>query len=185
MEIIPNWHPIFVHFTIALLCTSLLFMLLKWIYPKPPYVEQWRAVARWTLWLGGAITLVTVFTGWLAFNSVAHDDVSHRAMLEHRNWALTTFVLIETLTVWSIIRCLRRQHLGYGFLALMILTVGMVGSTAWHGAELVYRHGLGVMSLPDTGQHAHGDHAHGHATELEDMAIEADTLDEFIPHKHD
>lgn len=34
----------------------------------------------------------------------------------------------------------------------------LVIATAWHGGELVYRHGLGVLSLPV----AEADHVHSH-----------------------
>ena len=44
----------------------------------------------------------------------------------------------------------------------------MIAITGFKGAELVYRHGTGVISLPDTGTHDHSAHAHG--IETEDMA---------------
>jgi hypothetical protein len=32
--------------------------------------------------------LIVATLGWFAFNSVAHDEISHAAMIVHRNWAL-------------------------------------------------------------------------------------------------
>jgi len=41
----------------------------------------------------------------------------------------------------------------------MIGAWGMVAATAWHGGELVFRHGLGMLSLPAV----ESDQMHGHA----------------------
>lgn len=40
-----------------------------------------------------------------------------------------------------------------------------VATTAWLGGEVVYRHGIGVLSLPASGGHQHGGHRHGEASE--------------------
>lgn len=165
MLIIPNWHPVFVHFTIALICTSFLFMLLSWVLPGHKLIDQWRVAARWMLWAGGAFTLFTLLSGWHAFNTVAHDDVSHRIMREHRNLALATSAVLLVLVVWAIKCCARGRPMGYGFLAAMTLLVFMVLYTGWYGAELVYRHGVGVMNLPVTTDHHHEGQVlenHGH-----------------------
>lgn len=153
MVIVPNWHPVFVHFTVALVCVSFLFMLLARVMPRHRMSEQWRVAARWTLWAGGAFTLLTLLSGWHAFNTVAHDGPSHRVMLGHRNLALATSALLLALVVWAIRGYARNRPAGYGFFAAMTLLVIMVLYTGWYGAELVYRHGVGVMNLPVTANH--------------------------------
>ena len=50
IEIIPNWHPIFVHFTVALLTMSVFFYGLSFVAPGNRFYEQWVSVARWNLW---------------------------------------------------------------------------------------------------------------------------------------
>ncbi len=159
-EIIPNWHPIFVHFTVALFSLAAgLFVITPFI--KPPLQDQWRIVARWALWFGAGITVITGLSGWYAYSTVAHDAPSHAAMTEHRNWALAAIILFLSLAVWSALRARRNQIMGASFVGLMAVAAGLLGSTAWHGGELVYRYGLGVMSLPKTDTHQHGAAAHG------------------------
>jgi uncharacterized membrane protein len=49
------------------------------------------------------------------------------------------------------------------FAGAVILAWALVASTAWHGAELVYRHGLGVIAVPahvESGEHEDEPHAH-------------------------
>jgi len=164
-EIIPNWHPIFVHFTVALLSLSvILFVVVNFI--SGPLREQWLVVARWSLWFGAGITLFTAVAGLYAYNTVAHDTPSHEAMTEHRNWAITVIILFPLLAVWAA-WCVRSgKELGKGFVALMLVGGLLLLSTAWHGGEVVYRYGLGVMSLPNVDSHGHGSddggQAHGH-----------------------
>ncbi len=169
VEIIPNWHPIFVHFTVGLLSLAVgLFILIPFL--KPPLREQWRIVAPWVLWFGAGFTVITGLTGLYAYNTVTHDTPSHLAMTDHRNWAVVTMVLFLALALWSALRARRNQALGVAFIAVMAVAGGVLASTAWRGGEVVFRHGLGVMSLPkaegDGHAHDHGGEGHGQAGEM-------------------
>ncbi len=146
-EIVPNWHPIFVHFTVALLSLAVM------LFAVTPMLsgtlqEQWRIVARWALWFGAAVTVVTAATGLYAYSTVAHDAPSHAAMTDHRNWAVATLSLFLLLATWSIVWIRRHKVPGVLFIAGMVISGGVLASTAWRGGESVYRYGLGVISLP-------------------------------------
>ncbi len=161
LEIIPNWHPIFVHFTVALLALAVgLFVVTPFV--RSPLKEQWQIVARWALWFGAGFTIVTGLTGLYAYNTVAHDTPSHLAMTDHRNWAIATIVLFLALASWSIVWARKNKPLGRVFVVCMAIAGAVLASTAWHGGEVVYRYGLGVMSLPKAEGDGH-DHAHGAA----------------------
>lgn len=191
-EIIPNWHPVFVHYTVALLSLAVALSVtapfIKW-----PIKDQWQALSRWTLWFGAGVTLITGLTGFYAFNTVAHDAPSHAAMADHRNWAIATIGAFMALAGWSIVR--RNMFLGALFIAAMLVAGVVLTLTAWRGGELVYRYGLGVMSLPQAegAGHLH-DHAAGeeHAVEivLEDasstsaIAVEGPHADDAPRHSH-
>ena len=99
-----------------------------------------------------------MLAGFYAYNTVAHDGPSHAAMTDHRNWAIATIVLFLCLAVWSIIRVRAERPLGTLFVVALVATQLVLLSTAWRGGELVYRHGLGVLSLPvvETMEHGHG-----------------------------
>lgn len=160
IEIIPNWHPILVHFTVGLLSIAVMFYLLSTVLPVSNLLKtQWQIVARWCLWVGMAITILTVIAGYFAYNSVNHDTASHEAMTMHRNWAFVTAATFAVLTVWSLWMHVKKQTPRILFLSLAIVSGGLLASTGWLGGEAVYRYGLGVMSLPQVS----GDgHAHKH-----------------------
>ena len=167
VEVIPNWRPILVHFSVALLSVAVLLSLAVLFVGSDSLKAQWQTVAQWNLWLGVGFVIVTVLSGVYAYNTVAHDTPSHIAMTEHRNVALVTAILFLVLAVWSIKRA--RAGLATGSALASALLVGLVllGATAWLGGELVYRHGLGVMALPKAENHDHsheGGEAHSHDT---------------------
>ena len=174
-EIIPNWHPLFVHFTVALLITATGLFLLGTLASG----KQWSAtalkVAHINLWLGALVTIGTVITGLYAYNTVDHDTPSHIAMTDHRNWALPTAAAFAVLALWSMAIYRRSVKVGIPFLVVLLIAAGALSATAWKGGELVYRHGLGVMSLPNTSSsgeghsgHAHPDGGHGDIEEKQE-----------------
>lgn len=189
IEIIPNWHPLVVHFTVALWIMSFVFYLLAMFSGDSGQKQPWTLVARWNLWSGFALTLLTLLAGWDAYNTVNHDTESHAAMTVHRNWALITTALYLLLTVWSYRNSRSEKNEAGLFMVIMLVATVLLSSTAWRGGELVYRHGMGVMSLPDTGEHDHAAHGaddghgdssgdHGHV----DTAGSHDSVDEGQVH---
>ena len=103
IEIIPNWHPLFVHFTVALLSVSVGLFMLARLLREHRWRTQWLHAAHWNLRLGAGFSIATVTAGWFAFNSVAHDPPSHAAMTDHRNWAFTTLAVVLLLTLWTLL----------------------------------------------------------------------------------
>lgn len=163
IEILPNWHPIFVHFTVALFATAALLFLAAAAFAGRGWAGAARTAARWNLWLGAALTVGTVAAGIYAFNTVAHDDAAHAAMTDHRNWALATASLWWVLALWAAWQARVGRRSGGPFLVVAVVALGLLAVTAFKGGELVYRHGLGVLSLPEAGaaddhRDAAGDH---------------------------
>lgn len=150
-EIIPNFHPAIVHFPIAFSTAAVAFFMVGVLFKKRPYAAQCLMMGRWMLLGAVLFALIAVVFGWFAFNSVAHDEVSHAAMKVHRNWALVALTTLLVPAVWSgrSGKMLSPNIPSRGFLVLLVAAWLLVMSTAWHGAELVYRYGLGVMALPD------------------------------------
>lgn len=169
IDIVPNWHPLLVHFPIALLSLSAVLYLAGLLMPDAALLRaEWHTVARWSLWIGFAFALAAAAAGWQAFDTVAHDEPSHAAMTVHRNWALATLAAYAPFVLWTAAKRRRpSSEPGIVFAVFLLLPTLLLGVTAYRGAELVYRHGLGVESLPVTeeGRGGHGHHepaAHTH-----------------------
>jgi len=95
IDIIPNWHPIFVHFTVAILVITGLLQLILWFFNDKLKLAGVIFAQKWLVILGSLAILATIATGLLAYYSVAHDTPSHLAMTDHRNWALTTAAIFS------------------------------------------------------------------------------------------
>ena len=178
IEIIPNWHPLFVHFPIALVMISTICFVGGMVLRKYSISEELFVVSKWTLWFAGLSAIATAYTGWLAYNSVAHDAPSHQAMTLHKNWALPTagFIALSALVAFFFRRAWGKERVILSALCLIILS-GLISITGYLGAESVYRYGIGVISLPKT--EGTGDHdSHSHEGEV------ANEEDHSTPHEH-
>lgn len=161
IEIIPNFHPAFVHFPIAFITAVVFLVAIGLLFKQQPWAKQCLIFGRWMLWAAAIFAIIAAVFGWFAFNSVKHDDHSHLAMLEHRAWALWTLALLVMLAGWDVWRNKVDAPPKWWFVCAIIAAWAMVFSTAWHGGELVYRHGLGVMALPKIESHGHAETVNG------------------------
>lgn len=162
IEIIPNWHPILVHFTIALFATSTGLFFVGSIFSNKSWGDTLLRVAHVNLWIGAAITILTLLAGWDAYNTVTHDAPSHAAMTDHKNWAFATAALFGVVSVWSLLTNRKTVRVGKLFLLTILVAATLLATTGYKGGEVVYRYGLGVMSTPQvSGDGGHGSHSHG------------------------
>ncbi len=163
-EIIPNWHPIFVNFTVALFLVAALLYSVALLAPNAPWRNSCLGTAHWNLALAAGFELITDGTGLNAYYSVAHDGPSHAAMTDHRNWALVTAGGIVAMGLWQWMRRRSDSQPHWILAVALVLAGGLLTVTAWKGAELVFRYGLGVMALVEAEEpghsHEHGDDDH-------------------------
>lgn len=186
IEIIPNWHPIFVHFTVGLLSTSVVFYTIAYLLQKlrvfPKAASELEIAAHWCLWSVGIVVIGTVLAGLQAYDTVRHDATSHLAMTDHRNWALPTAGAIVVIALWSLWRTYKQKSITIIFILALFIVQGLLLSTAWRGADLVFRYGLGVMSLP---QPEGMGHHHHHETTNESNQQSSSVTATLNTHEHD
>jgi len=180
-QITPNFHPIVVHFPIALTIVAFLLSIAAYIRRSHPASAQLAAAGHFTLWLAAIGAAVAVLLGWLAFNSVNHDDAGHAAMLLHRSWAIPTAVGLILLSCWDAWKYRVNELISVPMLFLLFLLSQAIAVTGWLGGEVVYRHGIGVLSLPSNEISAHGQH-HKHGGK--DAAEHAHGMTENMANKN-
>jgi len=156
IEIIPNWHPFIVHFSIAPLSIATMLFLSIYIPALSSKRNELLTTAKWCLYIGSFATLMAAISGWQAFGSVNHDQAGHSAMSLHRNSALITFFLYLITTVLFIKT--QTKKITHWFIIILLIANGSLGITGYLGAENVYRHGLGVMRVPDVNKSVENNH---------------------------
>lgn len=172
-EIIPNWHPILVHFTFALLFLSPFFFAAGLLGKKQPWGHSFTVTGRAFLWTGVLITGITVWAGFGAMEQ-AHEYISeqtHHHIHDHRNWAIATAISFTVLGLWSFVNWHRGLKESWLLVALLFTAAGSLAMTGYKGGELVYQHGVGVLPQLDSGSHgghepnsepSNHDHNHNH-----------------------
>ena len=94
-----NFHPLFVHFPVALLLTSAVAALWAQASSRPGA----HLVARVLLWIGTLAAAAAVITGFLASQSVAPVRGAHAVIEEHERYAYILLGLSALLSAWSIV----------------------------------------------------------------------------------
>jgi uncharacterized membrane protein len=156
---VPNFHPILVHFTIALFFTSVVLDVIGYLAKK----ESLKIVGWWNLLLAGIFAVPTVITGLVAEASLPHTDEAHRLMEIHKILGLIVLGALILLVIW---RGFNRGALPARLSGLFLL-VGIVGLSvmvagAYYGGEMVYVHGMGVAPMMEqmASGHDHSEHEH-------------------------
>ena len=148
----PNVHPMFVHFPIALLFTSVLLDLLA--YPLPGRARVMLRNAGAVVGVIGALAaLATYLTGRAAAETVLIPGMAPALVNAHWQWALWTvwyFAGLATLRVAMLVTGRVIGPRATAALAVMgLIGLGLLFETADRGGELVYRYGVGVGVIPN------------------------------------
>ena len=165
LSTMPNLHPIWVHFPIALLPVSLMLAVVA------AWKDSLHEAVRWLLGASLAGAALAVWTGMRAESGMPHNEAIHSLMESHEliGWIVLGGTLL--LFGWSLWRDSDgRPRVYYGFLtALLLLNLALV-QQADLGGRMVYGHGAGVAPMmemmPDEG------HSHSHST-AETPSLEA------------
>jgi uncharacterized membrane protein len=134
-------HPIFVHFTIALTASSLIFDALGFFLNR----ASLTAAGGWTLVGSAVMTLITLSTGLTSSMRAPVEEGEARSFLRvHMALGFIFYGLLAAITLWRL--SLWQAGAGVSWLYLAALaTVSLVMTVQGYlGGELVYRYGVEV-----------------------------------------
>lgn len=120
-------HPMTVHLPFGMLVASTIFDVSGLFLSAPEWADRSRAV----LVLGLVAAMPTVVSGFLDYLAVPVDAPHGRLATIHMTAAVAAL-------------CAYGAALFSG-IAFSVLGAALLGVTGWAGAELVYRHGEGVL----------------------------------------
>ncbi len=135
-----NFHPLTVHFPIALLLAALLVETLALGFKKP----HWHRIALWNLVLGTLGAAVAVLTGRQAAATAKHSFEIHQIMVLHERLGYVVLgmaVLVIGWRLWVRDRLsVRSRRMAW---ALLGIACGIMAFSAHLGGRMVYEFGVG------------------------------------------
>ncbi len=161
---INNFHPLIVHFPIAMLVMFFVVDTAALTFKQ----VNWRNFASGALYAGTAFAGLTVYLGYQAAEAVAHDDVVHAIMERHETLGVTVLCLALIL---SAIRWFFGSSPNLGLRIGSLLGAALLNILLFLGADLgglmVYHYGVAVNAvLPSLSsfhhQHSGGEPEHEH-----------------------
>ena len=141
------WHPLSVHFPIAILLLATVFGLISLFIKK----EKWRELSYILLLIGTLGAWISVFTGNLADGAVGRNLCDPTVLENHENGAYTVAWLFSTASAFVLIDYKNlfknfKSYLRLLIILLMIIGSGFLTLTGHLGAELVYQQAAGVYT---------------------------------------
>ncbi|WNJ18508.1 DUF2231 domain-containing protein [Pontibacter sp. G13] len=140
-----EWHPISVHFPIALLIVAGLAYFAQAIKPEERLFGQG---GFWLHALGWAGMIVAIFTGRSAESSLVHTQQIHEWVETHELWGYIAAWLFAMMLVWKYLRIRKtvKPEL-WAYAVIFAAMLGVMGYGASIGGKLVYEGGAGVKPM--------------------------------------
>ncbi len=157
MSLIPAWapnlHPLLVHFPVTLLLCAVAVDMASLIIPARPSL---RDTATLFYCAGALLAMAAYFSGLGAALEIRVSPAASAALTAHFTWADRTtwfFVFFASLRIaFSYIWRPTASWAAVVVLLAALAGIGMLTMTAEHGGRLVFRHGLGVATVPSPGE---------------------------------
>ncbi len=144
----PAWHPIVVHFPLALVITATLLLWSARLHGLVSHAATLSIVGTWNLCLGTVAAVIALASGLAA---VLHLQVGVDARLAislHLKWAIFTTLLLVLVSVWRGAGTAQDSRPSWIFLVVLAAAAASLAVTGYRGGQNVYRYGVGVSTLP-------------------------------------
>ncbi|HEY2463462.1 MAG TPA: DUF2231 domain-containing protein [Steroidobacteraceae bacterium] len=147
MNPLPGWHPLVVHFPIALVLSATVLLLAARLLRSESLTATLAVVGTWNLCLCTAAALVALATGLGAVLDLDVSEAARHAISVHLKWAMFTTLLLVLLAVWRGAGSASRSKPSWIFLIVLIAAGAALSFTAYRGGKNVYEYGVGVKKI--------------------------------------
>jgi uncharacterized membrane protein len=141
---LTEWHPIAVHFPLALTVTGALALSAAHASVLERHSATLGIVGTWNLCLGAVGTLFALGTGLAAVVSLELAPAARAAVALHVKWAIFTTAALLLLAVWRGAGTDPKSRPSGLFLLLLWAATAALLVTGYRGGENVYQFGVGI-----------------------------------------
>jgi uncharacterized membrane protein len=144
VNLLPGWHPLVVHFPIALALTAGLFLIAAKLVRSDPLAATLATVGTWNLCVGAVAALFALGTGLAGVLDLQVGAAAHAAISAHVKWAMFTSLALILASVWRGAGTAQQSRPSWLFVAVLSMVCIALSMTGYLGGENVYRYGVGV-----------------------------------------
>jgi uncharacterized membrane protein len=144
MQLIPGWHPVVVHFPVALILTAAMCLTAAFALPKNRHAPALATVGTWNLCMGAVAVFLAMGTGLGAAMGLHIGAAAHAAVAAHVKSAFVTTGLVLLAALWRSVGVPAQSRPSSVFMVILWLAVASLLVTGYRGGQNVYVHGIGV-----------------------------------------
>lgn len=141
---VNTFHPLFVHFPIALLIVTGIIALIDLLNGK----FQLKKVILWNLIFAALGTIITVVSGFIDADVIPHNLTIHEIMEVHEHIGISLLIVTSILSVWIVFRFSKMKK-SENILFVIVLWVALilVSYNGFLGGKMVYDNGAGIKPM--------------------------------------
>jgi uncharacterized membrane protein len=144
MGAIPAWHPLVVHFPVALIVLETFCLTAAFAVPTHRYAATLATVGTWNLCIGAVAVFLALGTGLGAVIGLHIGAAAHAAVSAHVKSAFVTTVLVLLAALWRSVGMPAQARPSPVFMVILWMATTSLLVTGYRGGQNVYVHGIGV-----------------------------------------
>jgi uncharacterized membrane protein len=146
MRLLPGWHPIFVHFPLALGLFAALLLFAARVVPDSRRAGMLGVVGTWNLVAAALGALFALGSGLAALVDLSLPPEARLAVGSHVKWAVGASFLLVGLAVWRGAGNDPDARPSWLLLAVLAVAAAALIVTGYLGGRNVYVYGIGVAT---------------------------------------
>jgi len=150
MSPLPGWHPVVVHFPLALVVSGAIFLWAARLMRAEGRAATLATVGTWNLCLGALAAIIGLASGLAAVLHLHVGVAAHQAISTHVKWAIFTTLALVLLAVWRGAGSAPAARPSWIFLFVLSAATAALIETGYRGGQNVYRYGIGVEAAGHT-----------------------------------
>jgi uncharacterized membrane protein len=143
---IPAWHPLIVHFPLALVLTSAAAFVAAHAWRDERMAATLATLGTWNLCLGAVGAVFAFGSGLAATLRLQLTDAARAALSLHVRWAVAACFLVLLVAVWRGAGAPAASRPSRLFLGALLCACLALIATGYRGGLNVYAFGIGVAS---------------------------------------
>jgi uncharacterized membrane protein len=143
----PGWHPMVVHFPLALVVTAAFVLVAARLLRQERHAATLATVGTWNLCLGALAALFALATGLATVLDLHVGLAARQALSLHVKWAIFTTLALVLLAVWRGAGVAQESRPSWVFIVVLTAATAALIMTGYRGGQNVYQYGIGVNQL--------------------------------------